>query len=274
MENTTPSLPEGVFRGIFHRVEKEFEEGHLGGFREYYLEYMGVDPVQLEHGERVFPSIQRVKPESGLSHSRHHLIVSLREGTLIHSVAPALLPAYREVAPASFGPDIQKHVDDAFASVYPGRFYNIRRMLRFSTERLFPPDPEVCTLTEDDRDLVMNRMSQRGEKVRERFWHSAMLPMIRDGRMLSVVREGSELARSNVTLLPCGSANIDVWTRPDMRRRGLGAAVVRQAVNWCLLNGQVPIYLVHRENTPSVNLALSLGMEMKADEVQTVVVRY
>lgn len=246
----------------------------MGGFREYYLEYMGISPDPMDPGQRIFPSIHRVKPENRLSHSRHHLIVSLWEGEMIHSVAPALLPAYREIAPESFGPDIQKHVDDAFASVYPGRFYRIRRMLRFSTERLYPPDPEVRTLTEDDRGLVMKRMSERGEKVREKFWHTALLPMIREGRMLSVTDGGDELARSSVSLLPCGSANIDVWTRPDVRRQGLGASVVRQAVNWCLLNDRVPVYLAHRQNTPSVNLAKSLGMEMKADEVQTVVVRY
>lgn len=246
----------------------------MTGFHDYYMEYLGADEEFLAHGQKVFPSIHRVEPESSLSYMYHHLIVSRYRGELIHSVAPSLLPDYRETVPADTGEELLREVDDVFSSIYRGKFYRIREMLRYTTEKLFPVDPDIRSLTENDKDLALGRMSKRGRRVREKFWQTTLLPMVRAGRVISLVRQGKEISRSNVTDLPCGAANIDIWTHPDHRRKGYGLAVVKQAVNWCLLNGRIPVYLVHRENTPSTNLAENAGLELVSSEIQTVVIRY
>ena len=245
----------------------------MNNFRKSYLEYLGADQELIEQGQSVFPSIHRVEPESSLSYMYHHLIVSRYQGRLIHSVAPSIFPDYRETAPED-SENLQMAVDDAFASVYRGKFYRIREMFRYTTERLFPEDPSVTALTEEHRELAMSRMSSRGKRVKDKFWNTTLLPMVQDGRILAVILKGMEVARSNVTDLPCDAANIDVWTHPDHRRKGFGQAVVKQAINWCLLNGRVPEYLVHSDNTASVNLAESMGLVRMAEEIQTVVIRY
>lgn len=245
----------------------------MKAFHNSYLEYLGADEELLEEGRNVFPGVHRVEPESSLSYMYHHLIVSRYRGMLIHSVAPSLFPDYREMAPGD-SEELQMNIDDVFASIYRGKFYRIREMFRYTTERLFPSDPSVKALTPGDRELAMNRMNKRGRRIRDRFWNTTLLPMVQEGRVLSIVQDGMEVARSNVTDLPCGGANIDVWTHPDHRRKGYGRSVVKQAVNWCLLNGRIPEYLVHSDNTPSVNLAESMGLDKMAREIQTVVIRY
>jgi RimJ/RimL family protein N-acetyltransferase len=246
----------------------------VADFQRFYLEYMGADREMLQQGQSVFPSIHRVEPESSLSYVYHHLIVSLFEDRLVHSIAPALFPDYREIAPTGEFEGLLQTVDDAFASVYRGKFYRIRSMLRYSTGNIYPPDPSIRALTQEDRDMAMDRMRDRGSIVREKFWQNTLLPMIRQGRVLSAIVDGTEVSRSNVTDLPCGAANIDIWTHPGYRGKGFGKAVVRQAVNWCLLNGKVPVYVVSPENKPSLRLAESIGLVRKTTEIQTVVIRY
>jgi len=50
-------------------------------------------------------------------------------------------------------------------------------------------------------------------------------------------------------------------TLPEFRRRGLGKKVVAAAVNDLLARGLIPRYQVVETNRPSINLAISLGME-------------
>lgn len=246
----------------------------MENFHSFYLEYLGADDDFLKHGQMIFPSIYRVEPETSLSYMYHHLIVSEYNDQLIHSVAPALFPDYREIAPDGITNDLQQRIDDGFASVYKGKFYRMRRMYRYSADRTYPEDPKVITLTENDRELAMQRMSERGPIVKEKFWRTAMQPMLQQGRVLSILENGREVSRSNITDLPCGAVNIEIWTHPDHRRKGFGASLVKQAVNWCYQNRRIPVYLVHSYNEPSVYLAESIGLTRMAEEIQTVVIRY
>jgi len=242
-------------------------------FHRFFIEYMGADTALIEAGQQVFPSIVRVEPETPNSFQYHHLIAAVYNGNLIHSVAPSLLPDYRETAPLDITEDLQQRVDDAFSSVYNGKYYQIRTMRRYSTEKHFDPSPAVTVLGEEHKDLILGRMKHRGPQVREKYWRGTIAGMLGEGRMLAIVENGVELAHSNLTDLPFGAANIEIWTRTDHRRKGHAAALVRRAVNWCHENGKVPVYLVHELNEPSIKLAESIGLERMTSEIQTVVVR-
>lgn len=246
----------------------------MDNFRGFFTEYLGANQSLIQDGQRIFPSISRVEPETSMSYMYHHLIAAVYQGMLIHSIAPSLLPEYREIAPLEITDDLQQRVDDAFAMVYNGKFYQTRKMFRYTTEDSFDSSPAVTVLTEEHRDIVLNRMDHRGPVIRERFWKGTMAQMIREGRVLAVLDGSGEVARSNISDLPCGACNIDIWTHSDHRRKGYAKALVRRAVNWCHDHGKVPVYLVHASNKPSIKLAESIGLERMTTEIQTVVVRY
>lgn len=243
-------------------------------FHEFYMLYMGAHQELMEAGQQVFPSMDRVEPEASNSHYYHHLIVSQYQNRLIHSVAPSLLPDYREVAPLDITPDILQRTDDAFASVYGGRYYRITEMFRYTTRKQFEPSPLVTVLSEQHKELVLKRLGRRGAAVTERFWRNTMRPMLLDGRSFSILQDDREIARSNIVDIPHSGANIDIWTHPDHRQKGLATALVGAAVNWCHENGRVPVYMVHTYNEPSVALAEKLELTRMTTEIQTLVIRY
>ena len=243
-------------------------------FNEFYIKYLGAHRELMDAGQQIFPSITRVEPEAVNSNYYHHLIVTQYMGKLVHSVAPSLLPDYREVAPLDVTEDLLERVDDAFVSIYRGRYYRIREMHRYTTETHFEPSPLVTVLSEEHREIVMRRLGKRGTAVKERYWQNTMRQMLRDGRFFSVIQGNTEIARSNVVDIPYSAANIDIWTHPDHRHKGLATALVGAAVNWCHRNDRVPVYIAHACNEPSVSLAEKMELTRMATEIQTFVVRY
>lgn len=57
-----------------------------------------------------------------------------------------------------------------------------------------------------------------------------------------------------------------VYTSPNYRKKGYGKEVVKACINWCQQNNLLPIYLVEEENTNSIKLVESLGLELKSHE--------
>lgn len=246
----------------------------MSNFHQYFLEYMGANDDLLGRGERIFPSATRVSPESSGSYSLHHLIVAEYNGMLIHSIAPEYLAEYKKVAPQETSDELLEQVDDAFFSVNHKRYYRIREMLRYTIDHPFEEESMVTVLGPEHRDLIQAAQNRRGSRIREWMWNRSKLPLLKEGRVLSVISDGRIVSRSNIIDMLFSAVNIDVWTHEDYRRKGYGMMCVKQAVNWCLRNDRVPVYLVHTANTPSVDLAENLGFSRMTREIQTLIMRY
>jgi ribosomal protein S18 acetylase RimI-like enzyme len=59
---------------------------------------------------------------------------------------------------------------------------------------------------------------------------------------------------------------IAVNTQPEFRQRGYGRAVVRAVAVYLQTHGRVPLYAVNPHNTPSIQLAQSLGFQLTSDD--------
>ena len=246
----------------------------MNDFHRFFLEYMGADEKALHSGERVFHSAVRTSPETPFDFNRHHLIVAEYNGMLIHSIARELISGYISSAPQQTSDKLLEQVDDAFFSVNRGRYYRIREMFRYTVNHGYEEEPQVTILTPEHREMIFATSGRRGADVQEWLWQKNVLPLVKEGRRLAVIRDGKIVASSNVIDLPFSAANIDVWTHKDHRRKGYGSMCVKQAVNWCIKNDRIPVYLVHTTNERSVNLADSLGFQRMSREIQTVITRF
>jgi GNAT superfamily N-acetyltransferase len=239
-------------------------------FHQYYLEFLGATEEQLKAGQRVFPSELRSRPDAELSFNKHDLIVAEYGDALIHSITPQMEARYRQVAPVESSDNLLSEVDDAFFQVSPYGYYWISEWYRYSTDRGFDEDTDVMVLDCSQRAMIEGSLSVgRGKLYTNRTWDRVYAPMLLEGRMFAIVRDGRILSRSTVADNPCGGANIEVSTHESFRRRGLGSRCVRQAVNWCVRNHRVPVYLVSVSNTASIRLAEELGFTKFSHEIRT-----
>jgi GNAT superfamily N-acetyltransferase len=239
-------------------------------FHRYYLEFLEASDQKLEAGQRVFPSELRSKPDSELSFKIHDLIVAEYQDTLIHSINPSLEHRYRPVAPSEPSEELLAQVDDAFFSISPYGHYWISEWYRYSISQGFDDDPDVVVLNHSHRELIEeSRKTRRGKLYGNWLWEKAYFPMLSEGRVFAVVKDGKILSRSSAGDIPIGAANIDIWTHEDYRRQGYGSKCVRQVVNWCIKNDRVLVYLVSASNTVSIRLAEELGFTRFAREIRT-----
>lgn len=239
-------------------------------FHNYYLEFLGASDKMLELGQRVFPSGLRCKPQSELSYNIHDLIVAEYQDTLIHSINPTLVDSYRSLAPVEVSGDLFAQVDDAFFSISPYGHYWISEWCRYSISHGFTDDPDVEVLNHSHRELLEeSRKTRRGRLYRNWIWEKAYSPLLSEGSVFAIVKDGKIVSKSSASDIPSGAANIDVWTHEDHRRQGFGSKCVRQVVNWCIKNDRVPVYLVSTGNTASIKLAEELGFTRYAREIRT-----
>lgn len=239
-------------------------------FHRYYLDFLGASDKKLEAGQRVFPSELRSKPDSEFSFNVHDLIVSHYRDTLIHSINPDLEESYRSVAPTEPSDSLLAQADDAFFRISPYGYYWISEWCRYSIGNGFDDDTDVVVLDHSHRKLIEeSKRGRRGRLFRDWIWERTYSPLLSEGRFFAVVKDGKIVSRSSASNLPFGAANIDIWTHEDYRRQELGSKCVRQAVNWCIRNDRVPVYLVSMSNNASIRLAEELGFTRFTREVRT-----
>ena len=242
----------------------------LREFHKYYLQFLGAEDHLLDTGQRVFTSLLRSKPETESSYKVHDLLVSVYQDRIIHSVNPALAEKYRSVAPPNSSADLHRQVDDAFFRISPYKSYWISEWYRYSINNGFREDTDVVQLDHSHRDLIEEpRKAFRGKLFLERNWERVYSPALSDGRFFGVVKDGKLVSRSLVSELSPKAMNIEVSTRDEYKRQGYASKCVRQAVNWCLSNNRVPVYLVSASNSPSFRLAEGLGLKRQAREIRT-----
>ena len=239
-------------------------------FDEYYREHLGLN--QENPGQTVFAADRRSEPVALFY--LHHLISSVINDKLIHSISPQLVQAFKkqiaDLSCNSISTDLVREIDDAMFEVLPLLSYSPMRMHRMtidSIEQMKKPESfSVSTLTEESKPFFETQLSQRGSRFTEFCW-KAREKTLQEGRYFGIIENDEIAATAFISDIDSGAGNLVVSTKSKYRRKGYGKAVVARATEWCFENKIRPIYLVAVANTPSVKLAEGLGFETKSEEI-------
>ncbi|MCD4706579.1 MAG: GNAT family N-acetyltransferase [Candidatus Sabulitectum sp.] len=237
-------------------------------FRSYYTGFLGVENAD----QIIFPCKRRAEPFS-LFFVQHLIATFLDSGPVI-SVNPELLSIFTLPDSAyqreSVDTDFLEMIDDKIIDSLNPRFYNIRMMSRMTVARSnfdeSKSDVDIRVLNEKDKAQFCKLISGRGQRFCDDIWE-ARLHAVQEGRYFAAFQNGEIVSTSFISDIDSGGANLVVSTVPEYRKRGFGKAVVSCAVKWCFSNGYLPIYLVDIRNTPSVELAESIGYREASREV-------
>lgn len=144
--------------------------------------------------------------------------------------------------------------------IFPGLHITnaARKRFSFDSKRFTPADgpPDGLTLRSIDA-AVLNNQPRLNFDV-ELFWTSREA-FLREG-FGYVVLDGERLA--SVCFAPClgnGRAEVDIYTEPDYRRRGLARVAATAFIKHCLAAELIPVWECWDDNRASVKLAKSLG---------------
>ena len=96
-----------------------------------------------------------------------------------------------------------------------------------------------------------------------RFWRSA-LDFVRGAQAIVVMHRGEPASLCYAAAEADGQVEIDVLTRPQHQRLGLGKLVVARFVRRCIERGLEPVWDCFANNTASVRLCRSVGFTPKA----------
>jgi len=242
----------------------------LSNIDEFYLKYLGANHEKLASGQSVFSSPFLGQPEFELSQTVHDLIVSIYGDVLIHSINQRMINRYRDFAPREISEKLVEQVDNAFFKTSKYNYYWISEWFRYSISSSFDNLADITVLAKNHRAMFeARRPKRRGRLFKDQLWEKTYLPLIENGRMMAVIKDGKIASFSTVTDLPFGGANIAVVTYPEFRKKGYGAKCVKKAVNWCNENNRIPIYLVSSSNASSIGLAEKLGFKRFSREIRT-----
>ena len=204
----------------------------------------------------------------------HHLISTVIDEQLIHSISPKLVKAFKmqigSLSCNSISTDLVREIDDVMFNILPLLSYTPIRMHRMtldSRDSMQRQDSiSVSVLTEDLKPLLVKQFSQRGMRFAEFCWN-ARVKAIQEGRYFGIIENDEIAATSFISDIDSGGGNLVVSTKPKYRNMGYGKAVVARATEWCFEHEIRPIYLVAEGNKPSVKLAEGLGFETMSEEI-------
>lgn len=139
------------------------------------------------------------------------------------------------------------------------------RMTRYT--KLNIANNKALLLNNDTKKYFMNTGDKANDvEFKEKKWKK--FKYIIDSQMVYFVPDKERIATLAFTSDVCGSgANIVVSTNKENRNKGYGKMAVALLVNSILEKEFLPIYFVNINNTPSINLAKSLGFESMAFEI-------
>jgi GNAT superfamily N-acetyltransferase len=100
--------------------------------------------------------------------------------------------------------------------------------------------------------------------VTRRFWRSA-LDFVRGAQATVVIHRGEPASLCYAAAEADGRMEIDVLTRPQHQRLGLGKLAVSSFVRRCLERGFTPVWDCFANNTASVQLCRSVGFTPAAE---------
>lgn len=100
--------------------------------------------------------------------------------------------------------------------------------------------------------------------VTRRFWRSAS-EFVRGAQAIVVMHRAEPASLCYAAADADGEVEIDVLTRPEQQRLGLGKLAVSRFVRRCLDRGLTPVWDCFANNTASVQLCRSIGFAPKAE---------
>ena len=120
-----------------------------------------------------------------------------------------------------------------------------------------PDDNDVVDVDERNIDAV-----ERAFGVTRRFWRSAA-DFIGKARAVVVLHRGEPASICYAAAQADGEAEIDVFTRPEHQRLGLGKIAVARFVRRCFERGVAPLWDCFANNAGSMQLSRSIGFVPK-----------
>lgn len=236
-------------------------------FNQHYKKYLGINS---ECNERMLSCKQR--DEMFCFYFKQILIISKFNNTNYYSIAPQFYDFLKnQLEPKSFSAEFDEllfEIDDVFCEILDR--YQISKYLRLSNpnkpSKETPFSQDVCILDETNKHLYFKLLGERGKKFKEKQWIKRQ-KLILEKRYFLIIENNAIAAYSFLSDINNGGANIVVVTLPKYRKKGYGKALVSKAIEWCMNNDKIPIYLVNQNNTASINLANSLGFKTMSEEI-------
>ncbi len=235
-------------------------------FQDYYYQYLGIDKGEIKNGKTIFSSNQRNNPLNG--QFVQYLISTHIDGRLVFSVAPQyyddLLDFIKGQATGNVD-EIIKILNIFFSNKLLS--FNVRTMYRLIPSKYCDIwNVSNSTAIKLTKEIFMDNLINIDEAEKTKTWERKKDEILQ-GRKF-VVLEGKKIVSAcKVSDVDFGGGNIAVWTDLNYRNKGFGKAVVTEAAKWCINNNILPIYWVDSENTASINLAKSLGFEVRSQEI-------
>jgi RimJ/RimL family protein N-acetyltransferase len=236
-------------------------------FMTYYKSFLGIG----DNDSGGIISCERRSGSFSMAYTQM-LIMTKLDGNYYYSIAPEYYKQFSDtyIPPANDAPfdEFLRAIDDTFCELKDQ--YRVNKMLRHILPDLYLNVSELAdrveTLGHKTKNAYFRLMGLRGMKYKEKRWEDRK-DMIEQGRYFVFLENNDIASYAFLTDLDYGAANIVVVTLPQYRKKGYGKAVVTRAVQWCIDNDILPIYLVDHTNTASIRLATSLGFTKVSEEV-------
>lgn len=224
-------------------------------FEEYYNKFLGLNKNEItEH--MVFESKYRDMPLNNKYF--YPIIISKFNDRMICSCSSKLA----SMCISSFDGSMESISNILKVMNIDDNKYRLRKMRRYSIESpyvLF--DTKADILTED----IIRKVNFQGIEDKENYIRKKE-NILQEKRQFFILKDGNIAATAFISEVYSRGCNIVVYTSPNYRKQGYGKEVVKACINWCHQNNLLPIYLVEEENTNSIKLVESLGLQLKCHE--------
>lgn len=239
-------------------------------FKNHYAAYLGINQYEFNKGSRVFYKVLKYNVFPGYFY--YNLIITKFDSEKVISINPDFAKNFdnSELSKIlSLNEDSTlKFLKQKFPEERQGFF--IKKMLRFSMnieefkEIKFPQKVEL--LNSKHKRQYLSRFNHLDPKIQEMIWTN-VLPLIGLKRSFIAASNHECFSVCQIGNIIDNGGNIGVGTPEKFRNKGYGKSTVTKAAKWCFEHNVIPIYLVDSVNIRSINLAKSLGFNLKSTEI-------
>lgn len=134
------------------------------------------------------------------------------------------------------------------------------RQMDLYIEDSLPPGMRICAYTQN----ILEKYPALAEEAA--FLYGSMDRFLQDGLGFCILDGDTLASQCSSVFTGAGEVEISIATAPDYRKRGLARICTRAFLKASLERGLNPIWGCWPENTPSINLAASLGFIPDADQ--------
>lgn len=235
-------------------------------YLKYYCDYLNINTELLNKGSFIFESTQRNKPICFYYY--HWIIVSRFNGIAVVSIAPHFDKVFSKYNIKNRELRDVELLTNMFSSELDD--FNVRNMYRMGlvSDKYKQVNTEmVIQLKSIHKDIYFNTIASISDDfVKEHKWNLRK-EQIDQGRIFVIIEDEKIISQAVISDINFNGGNISVWTLEEYSGKGYGKSVTAAAVQWCVNNDILPVYLVDKSNIPSLSIAKSVGFEVLFDEV-------